>query len=73
MPNKFSSPDDGEFLGWLRDRLVHVYKESPNTDFVLRLEKITDEVKSLESLVPDLQKMLVDIKEITREIKASRG
>jgi hypothetical protein len=25
------------FLGWLADRLEHVYDESPNTDFVQRL------------------------------------
>ena len=30
------------FLHWLADRLVHVYHESPNTDFVLRLKEIAD-------------------------------
>lgn len=33
---------DKEFLLWLRDRLVFVYKESPNTDFVLKLTKIAE-------------------------------
>lgn len=36
---------DFEFLKWIRDRLVNVYKEHPNTDFVLRLDGI---IKSLE-------------------------
>jgi hypothetical protein len=31
---------DAEFLSWLADRLVKVYGESPNVDFVLRLRAI---------------------------------
>jgi len=31
---------DGEFLLWLKDRLTCVYKESPDADFVKRLERI---------------------------------
>jgi len=31
---------DQEFLNWLVARLVEVYKESPNTDFVQRLRLI---------------------------------
>jgi hypothetical protein len=31
---------DGEFLSWVADRLVHVYGESPNVDFVLKLRDI---------------------------------
>lgn len=31
---------DREFLIWLKDRLVHVYGESPNVDFVHKLDKI---------------------------------
>ncbi len=31
---------DAEFLRWIRDRLVHVYNESPNVDFVHRLNAI---------------------------------
>ena len=38
-------PSDIEFLTWLRDRLVHVYKESENVDFVLRLNEIIEELK----------------------------
>jgi len=33
---------DKEFLIWLRDRLIHIYGESPNVDFVLRLNAIID-------------------------------
>jgi hypothetical protein len=32
--------DDFAFLSWLAYRLVNVYGESPNTDFVQRLRKI---------------------------------
>lgn len=40
-----------EFLIWLADRLVHVYKESPNLDIVLRLRKAVDEVEQLEARI----------------------
>lgn len=33
---------DGEFLRWLAERLVNVYGESPNVDFLYRLEHIAD-------------------------------
>ena len=33
-------PLDGEFLSWVADRLVSVYGESPNVDFVLRLRRM---------------------------------
>jgi hypothetical protein len=33
---------DKEFLQWIHDRLVNRYGESPNTDFVLRLQEIVD-------------------------------
>lgn len=42
--------NDTEFLRWIRDRLVHVYKESPNTDFVLRLDKIIERFDNLLTL-----------------------
>ena len=32
--------NDAEFLLWIADRLVFVYGESPNIDFVLKLRKI---------------------------------
>lgn len=31
---------DCNFLYWIHDRLVHVYKEHPDTDFILRLEEL---------------------------------
>ena len=34
------SDTDRDLLMWLKDRLVKIYKESPNADFVLRLEAI---------------------------------
>ena len=32
---------DKEFLSWVADRLVHVYGESENVDFVHKLRKIS--------------------------------
>lgn len=31
---------DDDFLNWVADRLVHVYGESENVDFVLKLRQI---------------------------------
>lgn len=41
---------DPEFLTWLRDRLVNVYHESQNTDFVLRLNDIIEREKKIRQL-----------------------
>ncbi len=54
---------DKEFLTWIRDRIVNVYEESPNVDFVRRLEEVIDNLDKIEkastqlveySLVPSL-------------------
>lgn len=31
--------DGPDFLDWLADRIVHIYRESPDTDFVLALRR----------------------------------
>lgn len=36
---------DKDFLNWVGDRLVHVYGESENVDFVRRLRKISGAIK----------------------------
>lgn len=36
---------DKEFLNWLADRLVHVYNESPNVDFIHKLKEITSRIE----------------------------
>lgn len=36
---------DSEFLHWLTARLVKVYGESPNVDFVLKLHEIADNLE----------------------------
>ena len=33
---------DGKFLNWMVGRLINVYGEDENTDFVLRLKAIAD-------------------------------
>jgi hypothetical protein len=33
---------DAEFLQWVADRIVYVYGESPNIDYVLRLREIAN-------------------------------
>jgi hypothetical protein len=36
---------DKKFLYWIAARLVEVYKESPNVDFVHKLKKIADNLQ----------------------------
>lgn len=36
---------DYVFLRWLRDRLIHVHNEDPDTDFMERLGQIADEIE----------------------------
>lgn len=38
---------DYEFLIWIRDRLINVYGESENVDFVRRLKKVANNMKVL--------------------------
>jgi hypothetical protein len=33
---------DKDFLKWLCDRLINVYDESPNVDFVIKLRNIIE-------------------------------
>lgn len=47
--------NDEQFLSWLRDRLVNVYNESPNVDFVLRLEKIIKRESARQKLTEALK------------------
>lgn len=37
-----------EFLWWLRDRLIHVYGESPSFDYVQRLEDVARGIERRE-------------------------
>jgi hypothetical protein len=34
-----ASPSGPDFLDWIADRLIHVYGENPNVDFVLALRR----------------------------------
>lgn len=42
-----------DFFDWLADRLVEVYGESPNTDFVLSLRKRAEEAAFVKEGWPD--------------------
>lgn len=42
MDPKLRMAPDAGFLMWMADRIVHVYGESPNVDFVLKLREIAD-------------------------------
>ena len=37
-----------EFLYWLAKRLVHVYGENENTDFVLKLKEVAKTVQNIK-------------------------
>jgi hypothetical protein len=41
---------DKEFLTWISDRLVHVYKENPNYDYMLRFQRIIQRIEELEEI-----------------------
>ena len=38
--------NDKEFLNWIIDRLINIYNESPNVDFIHRLRKIADKLEN---------------------------
>lgn len=46
MDRLLKKATDATFLNWIADRLVNVYKESPNVDFVLRLREIATIVEN---------------------------
>lgn len=48
---------DSEFLGWLHDRLVYVYNESPNLDFVQKVSKIAGRVDDLTRQLEDARRI----------------
>jgi len=51
--------EKANFLSWLAERLVEVYGERPNTDFVQYLRRIADEERSRH--VPnELNRIVVD-------------
>ena len=37
--------EDSEFLNWMADRIVNVYKESRQVDFVQKLYEISDSIR----------------------------
>ena len=37
---------DKEFLDWIITRIINVYNESPNVDFIHRLRKIADKLEN---------------------------
>lgn len=59
-----------EFLNWLADRLVNVYGESPNVDFVIKTRDIPNKydsrIKYLETINKNQEET---IKSLTKEIE----
>lgn len=45
---------DKEFLDWLADRLVYVYDESPNVNFVHKLKNIAKNIDANQCTPPNL-------------------
>jgi hypothetical protein len=52
--------NDREFLNWVADRLVHVYGESPNVDFVRKLREIAEAEKQKEDAVGFCEVLTMD-------------
>lgn len=47
---------DIKHLTWIYERLIHVHKENPNYDYMIRLKQIVDESKDSS----DISKTLID-------------
>jgi hypothetical protein len=52
LASRATSTEDGRFLSWLADRLVHVYKENPNLDFVHATRRIAARLMSTQGDKP---------------------
>jgi len=59
---------DQEFLHWLADRLVHVYKEDPSVDFVTKLTSIANRLLP-DQVTPNVDRYL----DHTESAKADRA
>ena len=56
--------NDKEFLNWVADRLVHVYGESENVDFVLKLRQIAGAQPAGESVDPRMEALAAAEKQV---------
>ena len=52
---------DSEFLNWVADRLVHVYHESDNVDFVLKLRRMAKQAEHVNDKLPCSQRALPEV------------
>ena len=48
---------DSEFLEWIHDRLVNVYKESDLVDYMWKLREVTARVAVTEGYLEDLKRV----------------
>lgn len=48
---KSGHPDMATFIDWLADRLINVYKESPNMDFVQATRRYARELREIQKLL----------------------
>lgn len=44
---------DSDFLSWMYNRIINIYGESPNTDFMHRFHKIMVKLKEQEDAAGD--------------------
>lgn len=68
---------DCEFVSWMADRMVHVYGESPNVDFVhraravaVRIEEQAREIERLESSLKTAATVMKVLQSTVRQLKA---
>lgn len=47
--------EDSEFLNWMADRIVNVYKESRQVDFVQKLYEISDSIRKKDFQIAMLE------------------
>tara|TARA_R110000868_G_scaffold210568_3_gene460655 strand:- start:610 stop:825 length:216 start_codon:yes stop_codon:yes gene_type:complete len=60
--------ENSEHLQWLHDRVIKVYGESENVDFLIKTRKIIEDQKSLEVTFNTSNEMVM-----TRKIRERKG
>lgn len=50
--------DDLEYLDWLKERLVKVYRENPNADFVQTIDRVKLNYQRLDAQVRNAEQWM---------------
>ena len=59
------------FLKWLSDRIINVYGENKNADFLLKLHDIINDLENFDYEVFSLNQEIEDLHELLDEVEAN--